>query len=40
MKNKKTKEKILKFVEAVDWLFDINNYTKEIEYAKIDEERN
>lgn len=39
MKNKKNKEKILKFVEAVDWLFDINNYTKEIEYAKTDEEK-
>lgn len=40
MKHKKEKAKILKFIESVDWLFDLNNYTKEIEYRKTDEEKN
>lgn len=38
MKHKLQKAKILKFIESVDFLFDLNNYTKEIEYKKIDKE--
>lgn len=39
IKHKKEKEKILKFIEAVDWLFDVNNYTKELCYEKEDKDK-
>ena len=39
IKHKKQKEKILAFIEAVDWLFDVNNYTKNIVYEKEDCEK-
>lgn len=35
----KKEEKILKFIEAVDWLFDVNNYTKELCYEKEDKDK-
>lgn len=37
MKNKKTKEKILKFIESVDWLFDLHNYTRNIDFEEDEE---
>lgn len=37
MKHKTQKAKVLKFIETVDWLFDLNNYSKQIRFEKDDE---